>query len=196
MTLAHPTAPPTGDPGGVACDNVRLLARIDDPAHWQARVGCLLASGRRRWLGRTEFDAGPLLRQWNRVRLPYTPPGHPTLRSAVAAAVAGAEIPGTPLTEFAAAIMLLSGCTAVVTVPAGVPDRRRAVSVSLFAFPADDLALARDLAGVTLDAAGVVTTRRETTVFLAARPLPGARARRDQRLIVPNQERCAVREYH
>ncbi|MBF6170949.1 hypothetical protein [Nocardia blacklockiae] len=173
MTMVLPAESRPAAHPGVSCRHLRLLAAIDRPAVWDARIARLLAAGRRRWHGRTDFDACPSLRQWDEAGQPPTPLGHPTLFDALAAAAAGETTPGeNPRTELATAIMLLAGCPAVVTAlgPAPVFTKPHALAVSLFVLPADDLDLARDLVQVAVDAAGTIVFRSDTTVTL---PRPG-----------------------
>ncbi|MBY8861452.1 hypothetical protein K7711_33600 [Nocardia sp. CA2R105] len=184
MTRTHPIAPDPPARSLVSCERVQLRAVIDDVTRWQSRVERVLACGRRRWLGRTELDACPALRRWNRITPPHWPTGHPTLRSAVAAAAAGVRTPGTGPTDFATAIMLLSGCPALITgsLRTRAADRPPMLTISLFALPADDLVLAQDLVGVTIDTAGGVTYRSTTTLALPRSAIDD-RPRRDAREI-------------
>ncbi|MFJ1455419.1 hypothetical protein [Nocardia sp. N2S4-5] len=174
MTLPVETAPATA--AGISCRRLRLHADIEDPRAWRARIDRLLSAGRGRWSGRTDFEACPSLRRWGGIGYPPVPAGQVTLFSAVAAAAAGVRVPdaGTPA-ELSTAIMLLSGCPAVVDRfdPGLACGRPGALALSVFALPADDLALARDLAEAVSTASGTVAFRRETTVTVPA-PRRGA----------------------
>ncbi|MFF0488455.1 hypothetical protein ACFYTQ_05465 [Nocardia sp. NPDC004068] len=181
MTLTYPTDHLLAEPPiGVPCRQVQLLAAVEDPTGWQARIDRLLAAGDRRWRGRGDSETREFLRRWRQTPLPPTPYGHPTLPGALAAAAAGRRVPGAALTDFATAVMLLSGCPTVGTVfdPAPVASPPRVITVTLFALPGDDLTLAEDLAEVTITGAGVVAFRCETTVLLA-----GERAEFGERVI-------------
>lgn len=166
-TPADSIVPMTAGRSSVRCEKVQLRVVIDDPARWRARVGRVLEAGRRRWLGRCEPNSSPALQRWNGIEPPGRPAGHATLGTVVAAAAAGVRPPGTDLTDFATAIMLLAECPAIVTGRVGGGDRPGVLTISLFAFPADDLALAQDLAEVTVATAGVVTYRSKTRSALA-----------------------------
>lgn len=189
MTQTHPEPPMTAERSFVSCEKVQFRAVIDDTTRLQSRVGRVLACGRRRWLGRAELDSCPALRRWHRLQPPHWPAGHPTLSSAVAAAAAGVRTPGTAPADFGTAIMLLSGCPAFVTgsLHAGDADGPPAVTISLFALPADDLVLAQDLVGVTIDTAGAVTYRSSTTMLLTRSHLAN-RPHREAGMIAPAPE--------
>lgn len=189
MTQTHPDMPMTAGRSFVSCEKVQFRAVIDDATRLQSRVGHVLACGRRRWLGRAELDSCPALRRWNRIQPPPWPAGHPTLGSAVAAAAAGVRTPGTAPADFATAIMLLSGCPAFVTGSphSGDGDGPPVVTISVFALPADDLVLAQDLVGVTIDTAGVLTYRSATTMLLTRSHLAN-RPHRETGAITPVPE--------
>lgn len=167
MTMVLPAETTPATTAGISCRRLRFHAVVDDPRAWRGRVDRLLAAGRGRWSGRTDFEACPSLRRWGGVGHPSVPAGQVTLFSAVAAAAAGIRVPdaGTPA-DLTTAVMLLSGCPAMVDRfdPALALARPGALTLSVFALPADDLALARDLAEAVLTASGTLTFRRETTV--------------------------------
>ncbi|WP_280316770.1 hypothetical protein [Nocardia wallacei] len=171
MTMVLPVATAATTAVDVSCRRLRLRADIHDPRAWRVRVDRLLAAGRGRWSGRTDFAACPALRRWGAIGYPPVPDGQVTLFSAVAAAAAGIRMPdaGAPA-ELSTAVMLLSGCPAVIDRfdPALALARPGALTLSVFALPADDLALARDLAETVLTASGTLVFRRETTVTVPA----------------------------
>ncbi len=111
----------------------------------------------------------PALRLWGPMVNPPAPDGLDTVFRAGAAAAAGIRMPdaGAPA-ELSTAVMLLSGCPAVIDRFDPALARPGALTLSVFALPADDLALARDLAETVLTASGTLVFRRETTVTVPA----------------------------
>ncbi|WP_280390202.1 hypothetical protein [Nocardia wallacei] len=116
-------------------------------------------------------QAGRARRRGGGIGYPPFPDGLVPRSRAGAAAAAGIRMPdaGAPA-ELSTAVMLLSGCPAVIDRfdPALALARPGALTLSVFALPADDLALARDLAETVLTASGTLAFRRETTVTVPA----------------------------
>ncbi|MFJ2836656.1 MULTISPECIES: hypothetical protein [Nocardia] len=147
------------------CRRLRVVARIDDAALWQAAATRLLECGRRRWRTRTDIADQPAVRRWSRIQDLQEIPERPSLPALFAAVAAGAEIAaGDPYADFAAAIMLLASCPAEVVLQSDPRTEPRAVRFSVFAQREDDLPLAEDLITTTLRSCGAVLARRCTVL--------------------------------
>uniref|UniRef100_UPI002453E768 hypothetical protein n=1 Tax=Nocardia wallacei TaxID=480035 RepID=UPI002453E768 len=94
MTMVLPVATAATTAVDVSCRRLRLRADIHDPRAWRVRVDRLLAAGRGRWSGRTDFAACPALRRWGAIGYPPVPDGQVTLFSAVGGGAAGGGVGG------------------------------------------------------------------------------------------------------
>ncbi|MGS2804872.1 hypothetical protein [Nocardia sp. MW-W600-9] len=157
-----PAIEPIGTPDATGeCRRLRIVARIDDAAVWQAAATRLLECGRRRWRTRTDIADQPAVRRWSRIQDGQEVPEQPSLPALFAAVAAGVEIgSGDPYADFAAAIMLLASCPAEVILQSDPRTDPRAVRFSVFACREDDLPLAEDLITTAVRSCGVVLARR------------------------------------